>query len=46
MPPCDLDEQRIALRGPDSGDMANRPDQKTGDPQPQAKAERRSDACR
>src|SRR3954465_10234536 len=40
MPPCDFDKQRIALRGPDGGGMAERPEQEAGNPQPQAEAER------
>ena len=40
MPAHDVDEERIALRGPDGGGVAERPEQETGDPEPQAEAER------
>ena len=40
MASCSLDKERIALRGPDGGGMADCPDQEARDPQPQAEAER------
>src|SRR6266436_4362247 len=36
-----VDEQRIALRGPDRGGLTENPEQETGEPQPQAETERR-----
>src|SRR6266849_5283090 len=36
-----VDEQRIALGGPDRGGLTENPEQETGDPQPQAETERR-----
>src|SRR6266853_3381631 len=36
-----VDEQRIALGGPDGGGLTENPEQETGDPQPQAETERR-----
>src|SRR5258707_13641262 len=36
-----VDEQRIALRGPDRGGLTENPKQETREPQPQAETERR-----
>src|SRR6266849_6788987 len=36
-----VDEQRIALGGPDRGGLTENPEQETGEPQPQAETERR-----
>jgi hypothetical protein len=43
MPPHHFDEVCIALGGPYGSDMANEPDQDTGDPELQAKPNRSSD---
>src|SRR5258708_4475198 len=36
-----IDELRIALRPPDGGGVTHRPDQRAGDPEPEAKGDRR-----
>ena len=41
MPAHDIDELRIALRGPHRGGLTENPEQETGEPQPQAETERR-----
>ena len=41
MPPYDIDELRIALRRPHRGGLSDDPEQETGEPQAQTKAERR-----
>src|SRR5690348_4293386 len=38
VPPHDLDELRVALRGPDRRQMANRPQHEAGDPKAQSQA--------
>src|SRR5260364_161039 len=43
VPAHDLDEVRIAFGGPDRHAMADRPEQKPRDPEPQPQAERRSE---
>ena len=40
MPAHHIDELRIALGGPDGGEVADDPEHEAGEPQPQAKAER------
>jgi hypothetical protein len=39
VPPHDLDELWIAFRSPDGGHMTDEPEQKTGKPKPQTKAQ-------
>ena len=41
MPAHDVDELRIALRGPHRGGLSDNPEQETGEPQPQTETERR-----
>jgi hypothetical protein len=41
MPAHDIDKLRVALRRPHRGGLIDDPEQETGEPQPQAQAERR-----
>src|SRR5438552_292568 len=45
MASCRLDKERIALRGPDGGGMADGPEHEASNPKPQAETERRGNGA-